>query len=334
MSTHTETTPETTLETTPQPTAALSQTTSGSFRDVFARGATYKLMLAIDNDDNAPAALRVVDVLAQRGAIPSVLRTLELMSPVVGSPDSMIFYANAMLDPEFYDAQSRIIGTTIRKVLGGDRKWPIKTAVGEPSSTILAEALAYDADLLVMGIHHHGLFEQALGENTATRVMSHAGIPVLGVRPDTVGLPRRMMVATDFGNASVEAAHLAANLVDPDGVVVLVHATTPVPIVEEGDEGAALVQREGIDQAFLNLTAQITHGRKIRVETVIRNGDPATQILAAAEQIGPDMIAIASQRHRLLTRLMLGSVSRKIVRDGHWSTLITPPVTIPSTVTQ
>jgi nucleotide-binding universal stress UspA family protein len=299
--------------------------TRGRFRHLFVPNVAYKLLLAIENDDNAPAAIRVTDALARRGALPTILRTMELMPAVAGTGDSMIVYTESVLGEEFYRGQEGIVVSTIRKVLGADRPWPVRAVVGEAASTIVSEAQSGSAEVLVIGIHHHGIFAQALGENTATRVMSHAGIPVIGVRPDTQKLPRRIMVATDFGDASVEAAHLAANLVNPDGTVILVHATLPTPIVVEGDEGAALVQRVGIEHAFLNLCADISKGRKIHVETITRTGDAATELLAAAEQVAPDMIATASQRHGFLDRLILGSVSRKIVRDGHWSMLVMPP---------
>lgn len=133
------------------------------------------------------------------------------------------------------------------------------------------------------------------------------------------------MVATDFGDASREAAHLAANLAEPGGRVVVVHVSLPVPVVVEGDEGAALVQREGIEHAFLHLTEEISDGKSIRVETVSRTGDAGAQLMAAASLISPDLIVIASQRHHLITRLMLGSVSRKLVREGCWPMLLTPP---------
>jgi nucleotide-binding universal stress UspA family protein len=297
----------------------------GRFRHLFVPNVAYRLFLAIENDDNAPAAIRVTDALARRGALPTVLRAIDLMPAVAGTGDSMIVYTESVLGEEFYRTQEGIIVSTIRRLLGADRPWPVRAVVGEAASTIVSEAQSANAELLVMGIHHHGKFAQALGENTATRVMSHAGIPVIGVRPDTSVLPRRIMVATDFGDASVEAAHLAANLVNPGGAVILVHATLPVPIVVEGDEGAALVQREGIEHAFLNLSAEISEGREIHVETVTRTGDAATELLATAEQIAPDMIATASQRHSFLDRLILGSVSRKVVRDGYWSMLVTPP---------
>lgn len=301
--------------------------TSGirSFRHLFVGGVSYKLLLAIEPDDNAPAAIQFTDALAERGAVPSVLRSLELMVPVAGVPETTILYAEATLGADFYEDQEHIIASTIRNVLGTDRGWPISTVVGDPPSTIVREAEERGAELLVVGIHHHGRLAQALGENTATRVMAKAAMPVLGVRRGTIGLPRRIMVATDFGDASIEAAHLAANLADPLGTVTLVHVKLPSFIVEEGDEGAALVQREGIEHAFLHLSASISHGKTIRVETVTRTGDAGAELLAAAEQINPDMIATASQRHGLVTRMLLGSVGRKLVRDGHWSMLVTPP---------
>ena len=311
--------------TSPERAAESKPSGGGSFRHLFEKGVSYKLLLAIDNDDNAPAAIRLTDALVTRGAVPGVLRTLELMTPVVGPSDGTILYAQAALGPEFYTEQERSIASTIRTTLGADRAWPIRSVVGDPPSMILYEAESEKAELLVIGIHHHGAFAQAMGENTATRVMAKAGIPIIGARSDATRLPRRIMVATDFGNASVEAAHLAANLVGPDGVVILVHVTLPYPVIEEGDEGAALVQREGIEHAFKHLSTEISLGKSIRVETATRSGDPAAQLLIAADEIAPEMIAIATQRHHLVTRLMLGSVSRKLVRDGHWSMLITPP---------
>lgn len=316
------------IETQATTSPATALTSAATHRRLFEPGVSYKALLAIDNDDNAPAAIRITAALAHRGANPTVLRTLELMAPVPSgtAADTTILYTQAALSEEFYDAQERLIKNTIRNILGRQPSWPVITVIGDPAWTIVSETEECGAELLVMGIHHHGTFAQALGENTATRVMSKAPLPILGVRPDTRRLPRSVMVATDFGTASWEAAHMAANLVDPSGAVTLVHVALPSPVVEEGDEGAALVQREGIEHAFEKLANEIKTGKSIRVETVTRYGDAGTELLAAAAKINPDIIATARQRHSLLTRLMLGSVSRKLVRDGRWSMLITPPV--------
>jgi nucleotide-binding universal stress UspA family protein len=294
------------------------------FRHLFRPGISFKLLLAIENDDNARAAICVADALTARGAVPRVVRATELMVPVAGTPDSMVFYAEAVLGEDFHKAQTDTLRALIESTLGHAQPWPITSVAGDPALCITEEAEAQNSELLVMGIHHHGTFEQAIGENSATRVIGRAVVPVLGVRPALSGLPRRIMVATDFGNASREAAHLAANLADPGGCVILVHASLPTPLVEEGDEGAALTQREGIEHAFLHLAAEISEGKLIRVETVSRIGDAGGQLLAAAARMAPDLIAIASQRHHLITRLILGSVTRTLVREGSWPMLIIP----------
>lgn len=295
------------------------------FRHLFEPGTSFKVLLAIENDDNARAAILVTDALTVRGAVPSVISAAELMMPAPGTPDSMMFFAEAALGEDFHDERRRSLFALIAAATGKNQNWPINSVVGDPARAIVDEAEAQNSELLVIGIHQHGTLEQAIGENTATRVMARAAIPVLGVRPALSGLPRRIMVATDFGNASREAAHLAANLADPGGCVILVHASLPTPIVEDGDEGAALVQREGIEHAFLHFSAEISEGKSIRVETISRTGDASAQLMATATLVSPDLIAIASQRHHLITRLILGSVTRKLVREGSWPILITPP---------
>ena len=319
------------MTTTTTETPIAKRAPSSVMREVghlFRPGTSFNLLLAIENDDNARAAIRVTDALTARGAVPTVIHATELMTPVSGTPDSMLFFAEAVLDEGFHQGLARSLGTLISSTTGRALEWPVESVTGPPTSCITQEAKARNSDLLVMGIHQHGAFEQAIGENTATRVMAKATVPVLGVRPTLSGLPRRIMVATDFGEASRRAAHLAANLAEPGGSVVLVHASFPSPIIEDGDEGAALIQREGIEHAFLHLTDEISEGKSIQVETVTRTGDAGAQLMAAAALISPDLITIASQRHHLITRMILGSVTRKLVREGTWSMLITPPGSI------
>lgn len=295
------------------------------FRHLFRPDTPFRLLLAIENDDNARAVIQTADLLTSRGAVPSVISAAEIMMPVPETPNSMVYFAEQALGEDFHDNRRRSLKELIAGATGGDRDWPIASVVGPPSGCIVDEAEIEGSELIVMGIHQHGAFEQAIGENTATRVMSNVRVPVLGVRPGLRGLPRRIMVATDFGDASREAAHLAANLADPGGCVILVHVSLPPFVVEEGDEGAALVQREGVEHAFLHLADEIRTGRSIQVETVTRTGDAGTELLAAAHLVAPELITIASQRHPLMTRLLLGSVSRKLVREGGWSMLVTPP---------
>lgn len=205
----------------------------------------------------------------------------------------------------------------------------MRSVSGDPADRILEEARARRAELIVLGIHQHGAMEQAIGENTATRVIRRADVPVLGVRPSLSRVPRRIMVAVDFGTSSTAGAHIAANLADRGGTVVLVHVHSLFPVVDEADEGAALIEREGINAAFEKLSEEISKGRRIKVERVLRTGDAATHLITAAASIAPDLIVIARQRHHLVTRMILGSTSRRLVRTGRWSVLVVPPADAP-----
>ena len=312
--------------TTNHPSDGFAKATAlGNDLDLFRGIVDFKLLLAIENDDMAPAVIKLANALVARGARPSVFRALEVMAPPPGSDDAAVLYDHAILGKDLHLSMQKSLRELIDKTLGHPTDWRVRTVGGNPSECILEEADAEKARVIIMGIHTHGPFSQAIGENTATRVMAKSKVPVLGVRSTLAKVPQKIMVATDFGFASRKAAHLAANLSTPNGKLILVHVAPSEWISEEGDEGAALVQREGIDHAFEHLVSELSAGKRVSIETMKRTGDPQTELMAAAEALSPEMIAIASHRHHVLTRLLLGSVTRKLVREGKWSMLVVPP---------
>ena len=300
-----------------------------SFRKLFVNREGYPLLLAIRDDDIAPAAVKFTSALARRGAEPTVIEVSQAMSSVAGSPNALLYLPEIVIGGNEYTAERRAeLRKLIARASGRGQGWQVESVVGNPAECILEKADELGAGLIVLGIHQHGTMEQVLGENTATQVVSKSPVPVIGLTRDASALPKRIMVAVDFGRASEEAANLAANLADRGGTVILVHIQLPYPIVEEGDEGAALVQREGVHAAFERLAKKISSGRKIRVERVLKSGDPAAALISVAGSIKPDLIAIARQRHHFITRLMLGSTSRRLLRSGRWPMLVAPPVAL------
>lgn len=66
-------------------------------------------------------------------------------------------------------------------------------------------------------------------------------------------------------------------------------------------------------ERYLDALAE-THARAgLSVNTELRHGDPAAQILAAADELGADTIAIATHSRRGLDRLVFGSVTERVV---------------------
>ncbi len=58
------------------------------------------------------------------------------------------------------------------------------------------------------------------------------------------------------------------------------------------------------------------------IDTEVRNGDAAGEIVAVAEQRGADLIVLGSRGRTGLRRLLLGSVARNVVSGSTASVLI------------
>jgi nucleotide-binding universal stress UspA family protein len=304
---------------------APEEAAAGPYRGLFTRRTRYPLILAFELDDNATAAIALTCELEKRGAEPRVIRAAEFTLPahLSGSPPSQI--AQASSTDEVHERRSTEARALIEGVTGKPCQWRVESIAGDPAFSIVQAAWEQRAQLIVLGNHQHGALDQVMGENTATRVIGKAMIPVIAVRPRMNARPRRILVATDIGKASVEAAHIAANLANPGGTILLVNVASKQVIVDEHDDGQSISRSEGIAIAFRRLGDQIRTGKNIDVEVVALSGDTTEELMAAAEQFAPDLIALASRRHSRVQQLLMGGTSRAIVRAARWPVLVIPP---------
>lgn len=75
--------------------------------------------------------------------------------------------------------------------------------------------------------------------------------------------------------------------------------------------------------AFLDHCAAQIHGTS--VETVVRVGDPAREILALAGETTDPLIVMSTHGRRGLRRVLLGSVAFQVVRDAACPVVVVPP---------
>ncbi len=61
---------------------------------------------------------------------------------------------------------------------------------------------------------------------------------------------------------------------------------------------------------------------KIKADAVLREGDPADEILLVANEIKPDIIVVGSKGKGKISRFFLGSVSRKIAELAKCSVFV------------
>lgn len=122
--------------------------------------------------------------------------------------------------------------------------------------------------------------------------------------------------------AGVAALGLAQDLAKAYGAkLVLLHVSEPV----RGE--IALHLPEGFHENVLSDAAtrlsEIAgeQGLADKAEVVVREGHPSTEILEYANEIGADMIVIASHDPGLAD-YFLGSVAARVVRHAHCSVLV------------
>ncbi len=123
----------------------------------------------------------------------------------------------------------------------------------------------------------------------------------------------RILYATDGSKAGIAGAELLATLpLEPDWTVTVLTVTAP-----DAPEAAADRVLEGARQALSHCTASL--------ETAVRHGNPATEILHAAEEHPTGLIVLGHQGHSALERFLLGSVAERVVRHAHCPVLLARP---------
>lgn len=125
---------------------------------------------------------------------------------------------------------------------------------------------------------------------------------------------RRIVVPVDFTRRSWEALKVAADLLAPDGQLVVTYV---VPVNDFGDPWTP--RRELVDS---ELRAKLAEHGFAHAETRIAYGDPGTQITQVAEQVMAELIVIPSRGRRGLAHMMLGSVAERVMRLAHCPVLV------------
>jgi nucleotide-binding universal stress UspA family protein len=136
-----------------------------------------------------------------------------------------------------------------------------------------------------------------------------------------MSLPKKILVPTDFGDASEHAVDYALDLAKALGSeVVLMHAFE-IPAV--GFPDGALVATADmtnrvLEGAQVGLDRQVAQyeGRGVEIRTVIKQGDAWRSIIAAVDELGSDLIVMGTHGRRGLPRALLGSVAEKVVRTA------------------
>lgn len=286
----------------------------------------FPLLLALADDELAAAAIRVTSVLARsRGAVPTVIKALgvdreaeDVIAPFVGT------IVEASLTPEYrsecrYSLQKRVSAAV------GNVQWRFEVDGRSPAEGIAELARQLQPGLIVMGLRHHSLLRRVVSRELLRAVVRATRTPVLAVRPELSALPRRVVVAVDFGEASIRAARMARHLLADDGELHIVHVAP-----DRSEASSVRVSpfrgraRNWVREELDRLIEDLSPSPGMTMTPVALEGDVVLSIEGCAERVGAELVAVGSDHHSPLERLLSGSVSMAIAHTAHWSMLVAP----------
>jgi nucleotide-binding universal stress UspA family protein len=217
--------------------------------------------------------------------------------------------------------------------LGAERIW-MEIREGDPAEQIDAVATEYDADAVVVGPHgaRPGIWDRPGG--TAEKLVREARHAVVLAANPADSAPRRLLVPVDESPATATVLAWARLFAErPDVELTLLHIVSATMLNALLSAGAVIsgVMAPIPDEVLTN--AELDAGSWLQqlaseagldrpgVSTQVKAGDPAAEILAAAERFDADMIVMGSSAHGLKAAL-LGSVAREVLRAAKRPVLV------------
>lgn len=126
---------------------------------------------------------------------------------------------------------------------------------------------------------------------------------------------KHVLVATDFSEASSFALELATSMARQSGAALTVVHACEVPIYPEAIPPADLLTP--ITAAAGRRLDGVVDGLRDRVPgavPLLRVGAPWEEILAAAAEVGADLVVVGTHGRRGIAHAVLGSVAERVVR--------------------
>ncbi|MDE1545086.1 universal stress protein [Dechloromonas agitata] len=204
----------------------------------------------------------------------------------------------------------------------------LSVGIGDLLPSLLAEADALPADLLVLGARGASFLRHILLGSTAERLLSSARCPVLVVKQPPHEPYRHLLVPVDFSPIAARTLRLAAALV-PNASLTVMHAYD-VPF--EGQ-----LRYAGVDDAkiahYRSLAASQARTRldrlveesgidRSRINSLVVQGDVSQRILEQEQESDCDLIVVGKHGEGVFEELLLGSTTKHILAESQNDVLV------------
>lgn len=282
------------------------------------------LLVATDGSSSAMGALRLAASLARRDR-----KRVEVVAVVEPVPFFDAGFMVALPEMEVYEARRQALLREVQaqvEAVGGGGNWNIHIDQGLPAARIVQRSQDVGATLIVVGRGRRGPLDRILGTETALQVIRISHVPVLVVPEEGGEPPRSAAVGVDFSGFGPRAARMALGVLQPPAELVLVHVLSGLEFLP-GPTGAWRKDYEAeVRRRLEEMAAELggTTGATVRAQLL--EGEPAKEILKFVEKQGLDLVVCGSHGLSFVARVLLGSVSTRLVRGSPGPVFVVPPL--------
>jgi nucleotide-binding universal stress UspA family protein len=204
---------------------------------------------------------------------------------------------------------------------------------GRPAEQIIKQAHGMRADLVVVGAKGMGESPRFALGSVAQKVMKYASPSVLLVREGTTAI-RRVLLASDGSKYSDVLVQFLLDLPLPRKARVImvtavqshIAALVKMPTLDLETNQQLLVELQAAEELaarnLLNKAKKQFQEKGYVTESLILRGDPAEEILVAAETLHPELVALGAKGLTGIEAFLLGSVAQRVARFSRYSVLL------------
>ncbi len=283
-----------------------------------------KILLATDGSESATEAAKLLAHLPHKEPLELTVIYVSYIPEFHASRD-VVEWKERVLAAE--SERADIVFRQMQEMFAGaDAKLECVFLSGQVGKTIIEQAKSRDIELVVLGAVGHSTLDRILLGSTSDFVATHAHCSVLLVRPRELSRhgPRICWAMDDSAAARRALQQLAKFLWGRQTQIDVVQI---VPRPELYSEIPITVDIEGIMQQQLpKIQAAANELRGISDDVtphVIDALSPGSGLVEFAQQHGSDVILMGDTGRGLLSRFLLGSVSRYVLRQAECSVWIT-----------
>ncbi len=270
------------------------------------------------------------DALALANILRRTLGARMIVAACAADPFIESTASSRHLDRVRQDAHDAI--STARLLLEDDRELEFRvvhaTSVGRGMHDVAEEV---GADLVVVGTTHHRPVSELVAPSATHQVIQAAPCAV-AVAPAGFAkhlhhpIKRVGVAAADSPEATVAAKQAAALAAAAGARLTLLHAhhptleAAPLAAVSYADPDYVETTRQLAEESLRRVAGELPAG--VEAQRALLRGNPADAIVRASHEL--DLLFLGSRGYGPVRRVLLGSVSGRVVREAHCPLIVVP----------